>query len=66
MRGRAPLMAATLVVFHPFKPTLIRRLKARGFLTQPGGHLQIPVPAFGASIRRRRLELGLNWPVQRQ
>jgi len=30
------------------------------FLTQPGGHLPIPVPAFGDSIRRRRLELGLN------
>lgn len=30
------------------------------FLTQPGGHLPIQVPAFGDSIRRRRLELGLN------
>lgn len=30
------------------------------FLTQPGDHLPIPVPAFGGSIRRRRLELGLN------
>lgn len=30
------------------------------FLTQSHDHLPIPVPAFGAMIRRRRLELGLS------
>lgn len=30
------------------------------FLAQPGGHLPIPVPAFGAWIKQRRIELGLN------
>jgi hypothetical protein len=30
------------------------------FLTQSHEHLPTPVPAFGASIRRRRLEVGLN------
>jgi hypothetical protein len=30
------------------------------FLAQPSDHLPIPVPAFGAWIRHRRLELGLN------
>jgi hypothetical protein len=30
------------------------------FLAQPSGHLPILVPAFGAWIRNRRLELGLN------
>ncbi len=30
------------------------------FLAQPCGHLPMPVPAFGAWIRHRRIELGLN------
>jgi ribosome-binding protein aMBF1 (putative translation factor) len=30
------------------------------FLTQSQEHLPMPVPAFGESIRRRRLEVGLN------
>jgi len=30
------------------------------FLTQTGGYLPIPVPAFGTWIRHRRIELGLN------